>query len=115
VRQQVLQPELVRLGVCPGFDGVAAQAVHGDYAGARSARSALRSTAATLFQGRRHVQMTLAVCGVMLTRAYMRWAFPEVDARVRATSRDETIVRSERQIRRSSRANLYWRGHDRIL
>lgn len=48
VRQQVLEPELVRLWVCPGFDGVAAQAVHGDYTGTRSARLALRSTVATL-------------------------------------------------------------------
>lgn len=93
VRQQVLEPELVRLGMCPGFDGVAAQAVHSYYAGARSARSAPRSTNGPLGQGRRHVQMTLAVCGVMLTRAYKRWSFPEVDARVRATSRDETVVR----------------------
>lgn len=37
--------------------------------------------------------MTLVVCGVMLTRAYIRCSFPEVDARLRATSRDETVVR----------------------
>lgn len=93
VRQEVFEPELVRPGMCPGFDGVAAQAVHSYYARARSARSAPRSTTGTLGQGRRHMQMTLTVCGVMLTRAYMRWSFPEVDARVRATSRDETVVR----------------------
>jgi hypothetical protein len=48
LRQQVLEPELVRLGVCPGFEGVTAQAVHSDYTGTRSARLALRSTVATL-------------------------------------------------------------------
>ena len=36
----------------------------------------------------RHVRTMLARCGVMLTRAYTRWWFPEVDARLRATLRD---------------------------
>jgi len=77
VRQEVFEPELVRPGMCPGCDGVAAEAVHSDYAGARSARSALGSTVAKLCQGRRHVQMTLSGGSYLLECArsgrFPRW------------------------------------------
>jgi hypothetical protein len=48
VRQEVFEPECIRLGVCPGLNGIAAQAVHGDYAEGRSAALALKLTITTL-------------------------------------------------------------------
>ncbi len=48
VRQEVFEPERLRIGMCPGLDGVAAQAMHGDYTEVESTRSVLRSTVAML-------------------------------------------------------------------
>lgn len=48
VRQEVFEPECIRLGVCPGVDGIAGQAVHGDYAEGESATLALKLTITTL-------------------------------------------------------------------
>lgn len=108
VRQEVFEPERVRLGMCPGLDGVAAQAVHGDYTSARSARSALRSTVAML--PRRHVQTVLSRCGVTLTRAYTRWSFPEVDARLKATLQDDTKARIDICGSGKDNSNRRWDG-----
>lgn len=38
-RQEVFQPECLRLGMCPGLDGVPAEAVYGNYAGVESTGS----------------------------------------------------------------------------
>lgn len=48
MRQEVFEPECIRIGVCPGCNGIAAQAVHGDYAEGRSAALALKLTIMTL-------------------------------------------------------------------
>lgn len=48
VRQEVFEPKCIRLGVGPGFNSIAAQAVHGDYAEGRSAALALKLTITTL-------------------------------------------------------------------
>jgi hypothetical protein len=49
VRQEVFEPECIRLRVCPGVDGIAAQAVHGDYADGVSATLAPKLTITTLY------------------------------------------------------------------
>jgi hypothetical protein len=48
VRQEIFKPECIRLGVCPGLDGIAAQAVHGDDAEGGSETLAVKLTITTL-------------------------------------------------------------------